>query len=998
MLKWFFIFWSISLSGHVVQEVVPYPKPEKPIGAISQIAARGDSLWLIADGRIYLHNGYDFYPLQPDSLWQGYEALSLYLSDSGLWIGFFTQGIGFYHFEDKSLLFPFREDLGYSPLPDQRVGMIYAVSDTGIWAQTHHFGMVFLSFKRAKMEHFPIQEFGAESQRGKNIISHLIDHPSDANLRLAATLGGLFVFDLPQKTYTRFYDLSAQNCHQPKLCNGNEIGIRYALAKGNTAWLATWGGGLIELDLSTGKFHKHLLAERKNPSQTFENFRRIFWENDSVLGLIDVDLGLVYFNIKKKEFWIPKNSQGNVLVPNVFCESESSYGRFFGGDNQIFLLPRQTNFWQTTASNQAILGFKPNLGSKGFQTLSQQKGQAVLNNPDALVLPVKSHLLINWHLTNSEQIIVVGLRQLFIGNKGSFQEITLPLKQKLGTEAEIISSYFEAESETLWLGTKSAGAFGYHIPSRRWLHLKEGSYRRFWINDIGTFQEEIYFLSEQEIQFYKPETQNSRKIEFREIEGLPKGFIPKKLILGASGELFVLSSQGGLFQLNLAAVKQAKKCLKPKDWGVKSFHEAIQSKGRFYLATSGGLLIWSDTGNSRLLGESYGLGSIGKLHFAKDTLWFLHRNSLCFWAQPEPDQLHKSYPKPLLLQFEVMGNGKGIAKNIALEHHQNWLSWNAVPSDFRHPQQGKVLLKLDGFSDQWREVSASTPFSISNLKPGDYRLIGRTKTTDNGLSPEQLLMEIKIVPAWFQTWWFYSLSALLLFGSALGFYKWRIWQLEARKEVELQLQSLEMRMLRVQMNPHFIFNALNSVKYYILKENKNLASDYLARFSKLLRFILSISQAEKVSLHQEIEGLTDYIEFERIRFNNKFDYKISVAESLDPLGTSLQPMLIQPFVENAIWHGLMPMEEAGFVSISISRQGAYLHIEIDDNGVGREASMEHKNKAHKSFGLNITAERLRAMAQKSGKLARFEITDKTGKNGPEGTRVKITIPYESLNS
>lgn len=998
MLKWFFIFWSISLSGQVVQEVVRFPKPTKPIGAISQVVAQGDSIWLIADGQIYLHNGYDYYPLQPDSLWQSYEAMSLFSVDTGLWIGFYTHGIGFYNFKDKSLCFPFSEEAGYPALPDQRVGMIYAVADSGIWAQTHHFGMVFLSFKDASMEHYPIKDFGAESQRGKNIISQVIEYPGQAKLRLAATLGGLFVFDLEQKAYSRFYDLSPQNCHQPKLCNGNEIGIRYAVAKENTAWLATWGGGLVELDLLTGKFNKHLAPERKNPEQNFENFRRIFWQNDTLLGLTDVDLGLVYFDIKSKQFELPKDAHGNILVPKVYCQGESAYGRFFGGDNQLFLIPSKARFWQATASRQAIVAFKSMPKSGHFQTLSRKDGQIILNQEKPLTLPVKPHLLINWHILSQEQILVVGLRNIYKGYNGQFTELELPLEQKLGTEAEIISSYFNEDCQTLWLGTKSAGAFAYNLESKQWLQLKEGSYRRFWIKDIGKFNSEIYFLSEQEIQFYNPSAQTSRKIEFKEIENLPKGIIPTKLILGERSEVFMLSNQGGLFSLDLQAKKVAKKCVKPSDWNLKSFHEAIEIKGRFFIATSGGLLIWSEKEGGRLLGESYGLGNISNLHFDQDSLWFLHQNSKCFWATPELAELPRSYPKVLLTNFEVMGNKWESAKKISLPHFQNWLSWNAVPSDFLHPQQGIVQVKLEGFSEQWRDISASLPFSISNLKPGNYHLIGRSKTQDNGLSQEQVLMEIEIIPAWFQTWWFYTLSALILLGSAIGFYKWRIWQLEAKRDVELQLQSLEMRMLRVQMNPHFIFNALNSVKYYILKQDKNLASDYLARFSKLLRFILSISQAEKVSLKQEIEGLTDYIEFERIRFNQKFDYQIRISEQVDPYSTTLQPMLIQPFVENAIWHGLMPKDDSGFLQISISREGQYLHIVIDDNGVGRDASLQHKNKAHKSFGLNITAERLRAMAQKSGKLAHFEITDKNGLDGPEGTRVKITIPYESLNS
>ncbi|QNR25199.1 sensor histidine kinase [Croceimicrobium hydrocarbonivorans] len=998
MLKWLLLLCSFSLSGQLVPELISFPKPDKSIGSISHISAHGDSLWLIADGQIYLHNGFDFSPLEPDSLLSNYEVMSLSSVDSGLWIGFYTHGLGFYHFKEKSLSFPFSEDKGYPPLPDQRVGMIYEVNDTGIWAQTHHFGMAFLDFRKPILEHYPVQDFGADAQRGKNIISQLMAHPTDSHLRLAATLGGLFVFDLQQKAYTRFYDLSAQNCNQPQLCNGNEIGIRYAVAKGQYAWLATWGGGLIKLNLKTGKFDKHLCSERKEPSKNYENFRRIYWHNDSTLGLLDVDLGLVFFNIRSHKFQAPKDGQGKLLAPKVYCQAPSKYGRFFGGDNQLYLLAQKANFWHSLASQNPVLDFQPKLSNKGLLSLFHSNGEVILNSvPNQQALPVKAHLLINWHLLDQGESIVVGLRHLYYGHQNGFTEIELPLQQKLGTEAEIISSYLDRESQSLWLGTKSAGAFIYDLQNKSWTRLNEGSYRRFWIYEIGKYHDEYYFLSEQQIQFYNPQTKQSRKIEFKQFTGLAQGIIPKKLLIGPKKEVFLLSAQGGLYQVDLEQ-KQAIKCLIPSDLKIKEFHDALVIKNQVFIGSSAGLIIWSKPNGHRLFGKSYGLHSVRRLEYQEDTLWFIHRRSLAFWAHPDIEEVEKEFPKVLLSNFEVMGNRTSIAQNKDLNFDQNWLSWNAVPSDFRHPQNGKVEVMLEGFSDQWREVSAALPFSISNLKPGDYTLLGRSKTLDNGIGPPQVLMQVHIIPAWFQTWWFYAAAAMLLLSLAIAFYKWRIWQLEKQKEIELQLQSLEMRMLRVQMNPHFIFNALNSVKYYILKQDKNLASDYLARFSKLLRFILSISQSERVSLQQEIEGLTDYIEFERIRFNQKFSYKLFIADSIDPYRTALQPMLIQPFVENAIWHGLMPKEEAGELRISISHEDQYLQIEIEDNGVGRDASLQHKNKAHKSFGLNITAERLRAMAQKSGKLAHFEIIDKNGEQGPEGTKVKITIPYESLNS
>ena len=216
-----------------------------------------------------------------------------------------------------------------------------------------------------------------------------------------------------------------------------------------------------------------------------------------------------------------------------------------------------------------------------------------------------------------------------------------------------------------------------------------------------------------------------------------------------------------------------------------------------------------------------------------------------------------------------------------------------------------------------------------------------------------------------------------------------------KSEYERQLMESEMNSLRLQMNPHFIFNSLNSIRYYILKEDSEKASDYITAFSKLLRMILQHSRERTIKLEDELDALRLYIEFERQRFENKFDYSIRVGDDVDISSIPIQPMLIQPFVENSIWHGLLHKESTGHLWVHITRQKDTLRVEIEDDGIGRDRAREYRSdrsSTYKSMGMEITKDRLRVMAQSTHSKAGYEITDLVNPDGtPAGTRVILKI-------
>jgi LytS/YehU family sensor histidine kinase len=205
-----------------------------------------------------------------------------------------------------------------------------------------------------------------------------------------------------------------------------------------------------------------------------------------------------------------------------------------------------------------------------------------------------------------------------------------------------------------------------------------------------------------------------------------------------------------------------------------------------------------------------------------------------------------------------------------------------------------------------------------------------------------------------------------------------------------------MQVLRTQMNPHFIFNSLNSINRFILHNNKGQASQYLTKFSKLIRLILQNSQAELISLESELESLELYLDLESLRFDYHFNYKISVQNDVDLSNINVPPLIIQPYVENAIWHGLMHKEEKGQLDIDISVDDSRLICRVADNGIGRKKAEELGSKSatrHKSMGLHITADRIALIQNEEAMGPAVKIMDLTNADGTAaGTEVTITLP------
>lgn len=312
--------------------------------------------------------------------------------------------------------------------------------------------------------------------------------------------------------------------------------------------------------------------------------------------------------------------------------------------------------------------------------------------------------------------------------------------------------------------------------------------------------------------------------------------------------------------------------------------------------------------------------------------------------------------------------------------------------------QRNVLYRymLQGYDDRWNTPTADKTLTYSHLPGGSYRLIIQAGLAVNAWQQETAI-DIDIDRYWYDTWWFFACCTLAAGLLIFLLSKMYIDKIRVEESYRNRLVKAELKALRTQMNPHFIFNSLNSIKSFIVENDRRNASDYLNKFSKLIRLILNHSKSDLITLTEELQAISLYIDMERLRFAS-FDFYVKLPEGVDTEDISVPPMIIQPYLENAIWHGLLHKKEGhGKLELIIEQQDDdALFITIRDNGVGRLAASQLRSKSaldRKSHGMSITQERLQRSHGDTG-VGTVHLIDLHEQGKPAGTEIQITLPYQ----
>lgn len=472
-----------------------------------------------------------------------------------------------------------------------------------------------------------------------------------------------------------------------------------------------------------------------------------------------------------------------------------------------------------------------------------------------------------------------------------------------------------------------------------------------------------------------------------------------KLFQTKNKRIFVLTKGEGLFSLEGEKLVNMNKAMRIPANVLNDMAE--DDRGNLWIATNEGLLKISLNGKKygipQLYDERHGFPSrvCDKLAIAGKTLAVSTTEGLVTF--PQLDDLQPA-TEPGLNFEKAMVNGEPFSiVNAKLRYDKNslLLYFNVLSY---HLTRGQLLnYILEDGSSSIQQGTSGTVLSLQNLKPGNYRLKVFGQNVFGVKSSIPLIIHFTILPPFWLTWWFILLCVLSGISIFIFLFWWIKRRTERRAEIasnlKTQLAKSQLTALQAQMNPHFLFNSISSIQNFIMSNKREEAYNYLTSFSKLIRRTLNNSRSQFISLAEELETLNLYMQLEQRRYNYRFDFQINLDKDIAPENILLPPSLIQPLLENAVWHGVASInaEKRGHILLKISTKDGYLHIAVIDNGGGIQVS----DSQHESLAITLIEEQL-ALLGRSEKNWQPRVRLEVPENG-QGTAVSFNIPILQKN-
>lgn len=452
--------------------------------------------------------------------------------------------------------------------------------------------------------------------------------------------------------------------------------------------------------------------------------------------------------------------------------------------------------------------------------------------------------------------------------------------------------------------------------------------------------------------------------------------------------------------------------------------------GKMFVGTNNGLFILTNLSADKPQFKRYGISegiidletNLNSGFFdSQNRFWFGTASGLVSY-QLDNEDLNDAKPRvhllSILLNYQSFDyekyadslNGDGIPISLNLPNSKNNLIFEMDGVSLVNQKNLGFQYKLQGLRDDWSTTSENPTITFTSLPPGDYVFHVRVVDVDGRLSKE-IKFPFVINEAFYKTWWFITMEVVAFTGIMILFFRFRIRRIAEQNEKEKldfksRLLALEQQSMNASMNRHFIFNSLNSIQYFINTQDKLSANKYLTNFAQLIRKNLDSATAKDnvVSLEEELERLRLYLSLESMRFKDRFEYQFNISNEVDAESIMIPPMIMQPFIENSIIHGILPREnKKGLIKVDVFIENGYLNIVIEDNGIGITESLKSKTHNfgdHRSQGMEITSKRIELIQ----KISKDDISlvgpeQIIGNNGLiNGTRVLIKIPVFDLEN
>lgn len=385
--------------------------------------------------------------------------------------------------------------------------------------------------------------------------------------------------------------------------------------------------------------------------------------------------------------------------------------------------------------------------------------------------------------------------------------------------------------------------------------------------------------------------------------------------------------------------------------------------------------------------------TISAMHLDDEHLYFASNDAL---QQIPFASLNQNLPPPKIIIKNFLANQKSIhtTSPIILNHDSNTIVVNYNSISYKSQDQIKYSYRLSPLQKKW-SLTSNPNVSFNSLPPGNYRFEVKALNLEGSASPIAAI-SFKIKQAYWMTIWFKTILFFAFLGLTYFLTSKVVTYYKKQAQIQTNLKELQIMSMQSKMNPHFIFNSLNSIQNYILKNEKEKANDYLLEFSKLIRIILQNSNQPSISLQNEMDTINLYVELEQKRLRKPFEYTVNIDSKINQKNCLIPSLLVQPYIENAIWHGKIYDNPKGLISIEIKKEINTILFVIRDNGIGIKNAQKSKVTAdnHESLGSEISRKRIQILGELNSNLSKVQIEDiDTRAELFVGTQITFSIPY-----
>ena len=881
----------------------------------------------------------------------------------------------------------------------------------------------------------PSDQVDYRPERFVNTCISATHDPDDSLVIWFGTLHGILRFNSGTREFRHFI-LDRKKAGNPALWSGLEHTIRDILVDDDgKLWLATWGGGLCHYNPTDGTFDIYKYEPLEPVNALRNNIAKLRRKSDGEIWILARSRGLAAFNTTTRRFtFLTDTESGNELrvMPSEMITDQNGFMWLSTTSHGLLFTNVVAHQFSKVNYPNPLRGIAtcPSADRLIYTGITGAYGKFVVFNSRTERFSSYGYKPLNDRSENYFQGFFCGKERLWLienfnlywwddrQEKVRLYEAFNPAEASVADIADIpyLISGCESPEGELWIGSKFHGIFrimpetgevkNYYFPGE----TAGNPYLKNFVNVLFPDSRGRIWYSSTDFGCFDPDMQ--RFVNFSLGSDFPEAPVKSAIVTA------ITETPDGLIWLG--TVNSGIMVIDPEPpasfSGFFMSHNGLAGSNIYHMITDDNGDVWAvtDRGLSRIIpsagtvenfGPEYGLTRLKQLaRLGSGEIVIVADNGLYLFNSDEIRSLEadiQPYIKTFRIFDRVAGHDAQLRqiRRIDLEPNENFFSIEYGAINYFNPGQTHFSYKLEGLDESWIIAGDRKYVSYTNLPGGNYTFRLRASDGSDRFSEVNLSLFIK-TPFW-KTAWFYGLIVILLSAVIYGLFRYRMRQVRKQEKIKSEydkmISQLEMKALRAQMNPHFLFNSLNSIRYYVLKEEFDNAAGYLTQFSKLLRLILKNSRQNMITLAGELETLEIYINFEQMRFGKSFDYVMEISDDVRPADIMIQPMTIQPFVENAIWHGLMPKEDDRRLMVSILKERQLLKIIIEDNGIGRAAAQMMKQEAEengsKSYGMQITGERFSMLQKIRGKRSDFEIGDLFDEdNQPAGTRV--TIYYE----